>query len=234
MKTLILLALLPAMVGLAAVPRHIIERVPLAERSGKIIFADKYSDGTIDRSEVPQIIKLENRDYAVATNIARVTCIATYRTNALWCMAYEVRSVDGSIRTNLNFAPVDRKDLQRERKAALTNLPSRASLARASGRKPASRPSASSQIAAAQRIRTMLPADPVASETINARGQLVQTLTNGQTRIKNLPRRASVPIAPAKKAISPEESSTGTAAATGAAGVLAGAAAAAAALKKRN
>lgn len=95
---------------------------------------------------------------------------------------------------------------------------------------------ATAQIAAeAHRVRTMLPADPVATQIVNSKGQLVQKLTNGQTRIKDLPRRASVPIAPAKKTpVEPDNSGAGTAAATGAAGVIAGAAATAAAMKKKK
>lgn len=238
MKTLILIALLPAMVGLSQAPRHIIERTPLSESGGQITFVDKYSDGTIDRTSVPQTIKLENKEYSVATNIARVTCIATLRTNTMWRMAYEVRHIDGSIKTNYNFFQIDHKDLQRERKAALTNLLFRAARARSAAlaRASSEKPSASSQIASeAHRVRTMLPASEVASESVNAKGQLVQRLTNGAVRVKSIPRRASVPIAPAKKAVPPAESSnTGTATATGAAGALVGAAAAAAALKKRK
>lgn len=227
----------------AEVPRHIVERTPLEERNGKVTFVDKYSDGTIDRVDVPQTIKLENKEYAVATNVSRVVCIGVVRTNAMWRMAYEVRSVDGSVKTNLNYTPVDRKEVQRERKASLTNLSARAkeALENNKGRvnaklKAQIKSNATAQIAAeAHRIRIMLPADPVASQIVNNKGQLVQIMANGQTRIKDLPRRASVPIAPAKKTpVEPDNSGAGTAAATGAAGVIAGAAATAAAMKKKK
>lgn len=226
----------------AEVPRHIVERTPLEGRNGKVTFVDKYSDGTIDRVDVPQTIKLDNREYAVATNIVRVICTEVIRTNTMWRMAYEVRSVDGSVKTNFNFLPVDRKQLQVERKAGLTNLHARAKSEQGKAGAKSFRKGkntealASARISAAVvRVRTMKPADDVLSESVNAKGQLVQKLTNGQARVKDIPRRASVPIAPAKKAIPPaESSSTGTAAATGAAGALVGAAAAAAALKKRK
>lgn len=225
----------------AAVPRHIIERTPLEGRNGKVTFVDKYSDGTIDRVDVPQTIKIENKEYAVATNVSRVVCIGVVRTNTMWRMAYEVRSVDGSVKTNYNFAPVDRKELQIERKAALTNLHARAGdrklvqtnrLSNAKGEKT----TAVAKIAEeAVRVRKMKAADPVVSETVNAKGQLVQTLTNGQTRTKDLPRRASVPIAPAKKKQTEEQTgSNGTTAAAAAGGAIIGAGALAAANAKKK
>lgn len=225
----------------AAVPRHIIERTPLEERNGKVTFVDKYSDGTIDRVDVPQTIKLENKEYSVATNVSRVVCIGVVRTNAMWCMAYEVRSVDGSVKTNLNYTPVDRQEVQRERKASLTNLSAMAKEARAKDKsrvnaKPKAqiKSNATAQIAAEAHRVTMLPADPVATQIVNNKGQLVQIMANGQTRIKDLPRRASVPIAPAKKTpVEPDNAGAGTAAATGAAGVIAGAAGVAALKRKK-
>lgn len=244
MKTLILIALLPAMVGLSQAPRHIIERTPLAESGGQITFVDKYSDGTIDRTSVPQTITLQNRDYSVATNIARVVCVNTFRTNAFWCNVYAVYSVDGTVKTNMNFTAVDQKQLQAERKESLTHLARKPSVDRllavsnrlaVAERAMKGKPSVTSKLVGEIiRTRKMEPASDVVSERVNSRGELVQKLTTGKERTVQLKRVASVPVAPAKKAIPPAEtSSAGTATATGAAGALVGAAAAAA-LKKRK
>lgn len=245
MKTLILIAFFPAMVGLSQAPRHIIERTPLAESGGQITFVDKYSDGTIDRTSVPQTITLQNKDYSVATNIARVVCINTFRTNAFWCNVYAVYSVDGTVKTNLNFAAVDKKQLQAERKESLTHLARKPSVDRL--------PAVSNRLAVAEiamqgkpsvtsklvgeiiRTRKMEPASDVVSERVNSRGELVQKLTTGKERTVQLKRVASVPVSPAKKADTTEPASdaAGTAGAAGA-GAVAGAAAAAALGKKKK